>query len=89
MPGITEDRSKVQIKAQKTETITIPACIILCPKICSCAYGMRSQHFCVGLSVSARMHACIRVCGLGFCVYSNMQQQRQKHAGVPCFAFLF
>lgn len=91
MPGITEDGSKVQIKAQKTETITIPACIILCPKICSCAYRMRSQHFCVGLSVSACMHACMHSgVWAGFvCVFKYAAAEaKTRRAPLFCFPLL-
>lgn len=78
MVGNTEDGCKLQIKSQKTEEITIPACIILCPKICSCAYGMRSEHFCV----------CLRVwVGPGACAYSNMQQLEAKTRRAPVFCF--
>lgn len=87
----TEDACKLQIKSQKTEEITIPACIILRPKICSCAYGMRSEHFGVGSSVSARACVFARV-GWAGCVcvfkYATVGGKKTRRAPVFCFPLL-
>lgn len=87
MAGNTEDGSKLQIKSQKTEKITIPACIILCPKICSFAYGMRSEHFSVGSSVSARACVFVRVGWVGCVCVFKYAAVEAKTRRAPVFWF--